>query len=373
MSMSIPGKVIVREFSLINNPNTADSTKTNIWAMIDGMSIYENIFQMNMWGVAKVLDSYNLYNTLPITNETWVLISLQDPTTGYTVQKHFKVFKVSNVIQETTKLQSYIIHFVSSEMYYSQYMRITKHVIGNIPKEVEAIHKKISTQPIEINEDSSKTNLYLPFMTANQAINLLVTNAKWNSTMPDYCYWETMDGFNCKSLSACMLQNPVHDFSTNVTFQNDPYADSPYGDFIKIDEFISKQAFDGINTLYSGYEGVSIYSYDPIKGLCSENKVGNIPLSRIYTFPDSTLDYVALSQRNQLLNSISNSYYYINVPGLLMRSAGDGANVTIYNGNNYNTKDITLSGRKLICGIVHVISIDSYNQHITLGDYTFGG
>ena len=49
------------------------------------------------------------------------------------------------------------------------------------------------------------------------------------------------------------------------------------------------------------------------------------------------------------------------------------ANVTIYNGNNMQEKDTTLSGKRMICGIVHIISNDEYQQNITLGDYYLGG
>ena len=369
MAAGIPGKIIVSEFSLINDFGTQDSTKTNIWPMVIGTSIYETVFRPFMWGIAKIRDSYNLYSTLPITNNTYLKIVLQDPTTGEIIRQIFRVYKVSDIQQESPKLQTYVIHFVSLEMYNSQYIRISKHILGNIPSEVESIHKKISNKSIEVTPDASKTNLYVPYMTAEQAINLLVNNAKWNSAIPDYCYWETFHNFNCKSLMKCMLENPIHDLSTNAKFSTNLSNGFGYDDFIKIDDLVVKQTYDGISSLYSGLDGSTIYSYDPISGQCTANAIGDSPLSRIYNFPDSSLDYKALSLRMQALRSISNSYYYVNVPGLLSRSTGDVTNVTIYNGNNLEVKDTTLSGKRLICGIVHVISADEYNQHITLGTY----
>lgn len=369
MSVGIPGKILVSEFSLINDLSTKDSTRNNIWPLVDGMSLYETVFRSNMWGIAKIRDSYNLYSTLPITNDTYLKITLQDTTTGEVVSGLYRVYKVSNIQQETVKLQTYIIHFVSIEMYTSQYVRISKHILGNIPSEIENIHKKISNKRIEITADTAKTDLYIPYMTAEQSINLLLSNAKWKSLVPDYCYWETLHGYNCKSLASCMLSNPIHDFSTNTKFSTKPYESFDYADFIKIDDIEVKQTYDGVNSLYSGYDGMTIYSYDPIKGECVANAIGDAPLSRIYNIPANSLDYKSLSIRMQTLRNISNTYYYINVPGLLSRSSGDVANVTIYNGNNLDIKDTTLSGKRLICGIVHVISSDEYNQHITLGDY----
>ena len=372
MSLNIPGKIVVNEFSLINNFGKSNSTKSNIWPMVSGMSIYESIFRSHMWGVAKIEDSYNMYSSFPITTDTYLKISLQDPTTGQQIRAMFRIYKVSNVEQSTPKMQTYLLHFVSNEMFNSQYLRVTKHVLGNIPSEVESIHKQISKKSIEITKDAAKTNIYLPYMTAEQSIKLLVDNAKWKARIPDYCYWETFRGYNCKSLSACLIENPVHDFSTNTNFDSNGYDGFNYNDFIKINDLAVDKVFDGIESLYQGYDGNTVYSYDPIAGQSTATSNGTSALSRIYNFPDCSLDYAALSTRMQILRSISQSYYSISVPGMLSRSAGDNANVTIYNGNNQGEKDTSLSGKRLICGIVHVISADEYTQHITLGDYYLG-
>ena len=372
MSSSIPGKISVISFSLINNFGTADEVRSEIWQLVKGATIYENIFSSCMFGIAQLYDSYNLYATLPITTDTYVQVCLQDPGTGQVVNSLFKVYKISNVKQDTIKLQTYIIHFVSVEMYNARRFRINKHITGSIPDAIESIHKTISSKTIEITKDSTKANIYIPFMSCHQAIDLLVENASWKGSVPDFCYWESFFNYNCKSLASCMLENPVHDFSTSETLSRSLYEDFSYDDFIKINDIKVKQTFDGLNTLYNGFDGATVFSYDPIKGVGYFDPIGSEPLSRAYVYSDRALDYPRLSKRIQLLRQITNTYYYISVPGLLSRSCGDVANVTVYNGNNMNVKDTTLSGKRLICGIAHVISNDQYNQHITLGDYYLG-
>ena len=365
----IPGKVIVRTFTLINNFGTSSPTKYDVWPIVEGMSIYEGIFDPAMHGIAKLKDSNNLYSTLPITRDTYVKIVLQDPTTGKAVTGLYKIYKVSDIEQETPKVQTYIIHFVSIEMFNMRKVRISKRVQGNLPGEIKTIHEQISTKPISITEDNTKANVFLPFLPANQALNLLLENAKWKATVPDYCYWETFNGYNCKSLMSCALENPIHDFTTNTPTSGDVYNTFNYDDFTKIYEIIGDQNFDSLNTLYKGFDGATIYSYNPLEGSCDITMIGEEPLSRVYTFSSDSLDYKSLSKRNQILQNITNTYYYIRTPGLLTRSSGDMANVRVFNGNNMNIQDTTFSGKRLICGIVHVISNDSYYQNITLGDY----
>ena len=74
-----PGKIVVKEFSLINDYGKASATKTDIWSIVDGMTIHENVFTPYLGGAAKITDSRNLYSTLPITTNTYVLITLVDP------------------------------------------------------------------------------------------------------------------------------------------------------------------------------------------------------------------------------------------------------------------------------------------------------
>lgn len=368
----IPGKINVRQFNIINNFGGSKASQSNIWNVVKGMTIYEGIFDTCMYGMAKIEDSNNLYSTLPITNDSYLKIVIENPTTGQKVQGLYRIYKVSDIHQESTKLQTYIIHFVSVELYNFKKVRISKHVKGDIPGAIQEIHSQVSTKPISVTKDAAKANIIIPYLNAGSAIQLLVENAKWKGTRSDYCYWETFRGYNCKSLAACMLENPIHDFSTSISTGNEIYNGFDYSDFIKITDMIGDQNYDGIHTLYGGAAGSTIYVYNPLEGSCDIKMIGEQPLSQIYSFSSDTLDYRALSARHQILSNIASGYYYIRVPGMLSRSAGDLANVTIYNGNNMNIKDITLSGRRLICGIAHVISMDEYYQNITLGDYYLG-
>lgn len=368
----IPGKIVVKEFAFINDYSTDRATRIDAWPLIEGMSLYENVFMHTMSGVAKVLDSYNLYSTLPITSNTYVKITLQDPTTGESVYGLYRIYKVSAIEQESPKVQTYMIHFASSELFLSRMVRVSKHVLGNIPTAARDIHNQISAKPINIDADATKTDLYIPFRPGLEAIDFLAKNAKWKATVPDYAYWETLHGFNFRSLSSCMIQNQEHDFATSTPMSGNIANTFNYSDYIKIDEIEVKQTFDEAEMLYDGYSGTTVYTYDPLAGLSYVHQLGADPLSYTKTISANFLDYESISKRAILFNQIRDSRYYIQVPGLLSRSAGDVANVTVYNGNNMNIKDTTLSGKRLILGIAHVISRDEYTQNITLGDYYLG-
>lgn len=373
MISGIPGKLSTVEFTLINNYGTSQEERNDIRSMVIGFALFENIFCPFMYGSAKIRDSYSLYSTMPISTDTYILIRLHDPMTGKQVSGMYKIYKISDFQAESQKLQTYIIQFVSAELFSSQRVRVNKHITGNVPTAVQEIHKLYSNKPIEIDKDAAKANLYLPMITAHKAIPFLLDTIKWKAATPDYCYWETFYGFRCKSISSCVLNGTVHDFSTNCQLARTQEDTFQYADFIKIDDLVAPQAFDSSYMIAAGYAGETVFTYNPLTFTTTFEPLGEEPLARLSVHSDNARDYISASKRAQILSRICETYYYINVPGLLTRSSGDMADVTIYNGNNMNVKDATFSGKRLICGIAHIINADEYKQNITLGDYTLGG
>lgn len=366
-----PGKIEVLEFQLINNYGTSSEFRADIHTSVETFTLYENVFFEYMFGVVKVLDANELYNTLPITTDTYVYIKLRCPLTGKTVKMMYKIYKISNVNQESPKLQSYIIQFVSVEMFNSMRKRISKCVKGDLIKEIEELHNSYSSKKLEYDSYKGKSELIIPFFTASDTIKFIVKNLKWKGIIPDYCYWENMFNFNCKSLSACSIYGAVHDIVSTEIYDAGNMNGFTFNDFSSISDIYQPQNFDSLQKLYSGYSGSTVFLYDPINGSENGETIGSEPLSKAFVYTDSNIDYISFSKRDQLLRDISEKYFYVRVPGLLERTSGDIANLNIRMGNTLNIKNIDHSGKKLICGIAHQFEGDTYFQHLTLSNYQY--
>lgn len=369
--MAAPGRIEVLEFVLINNYGSSAESRYEIYSSVETFSLYEHMFFEYMFGVAKIIDANELYNTLPITTNTYLYIKLKCPLTGRVVKSMFKIYKISDVKQESPKMQEYFIQFISVEMFNSMRSRISKVVNGDLTKEIEQLHKSYSNKPIEVDSEALRNKIIIPFMTPLNAIKLLVKNIKWKGIMPDYCYWENLYKFNCKSISSCGINGAVHDIMTTEVYHDDKYNSYSYADYSAISEIFQPQNFDSLQSLYNGYSGSTVFTYDPITATERYEPLGNEPFAKAYAFSDTSLDYISLSKRDQLLRSVSEKYFYVRVPGLLERTSGDIANLNIRMGNTLNIKNTENSGRKLICGITHQIQQSDYFQHLTLSNYQY--
>ena len=367
---AVPGQIIVEEFYLVNNTDTKKQKANMIWDLVSNLYIYENIFSENMYGVIQMYDSNNLYSNLPIDGNTYVVMKLKCPTTGKRVSGMFRVYKISDIKQTDNAVQTYNIHFVSTEMFNSRRMRVSGKVTKQLPNKILEFHKMFSQKRLEVSKDTYDTTLYFPNISPAEAIRLMVENMKWRNGIPDYCYWETFDSYYCKSLVQCLLDSPVHNIRTDYKMYYPATEDLGYADLIRISDILVKKNFNAIENLYNGYNGSLVFTHDPLTATTNVYSSGNEIYSNYYTFSAPCLDYNAISRRQQILKSIANTYYYVQVPGLLTRKSGDLADVSIQTKGAESYQNMDLSGRRLICGIVHCIDHrGKYNQNITLGNY----
>lgn len=368
---AIPGKINVKNLQLINGLNTTKEERFDIYPLTLGLNLYENIFSENMYGMARLSDTYSLYSNLPITKDTYVYITLKSPLTGREVSSIYKVYKVGDIRQESTKLQEYTIYFISVDAYNCQRLRITKHITGNGPSEIADIHKQFSQKTIHVDKDAMSLNLFIPHLRPKPAINLILNCLKFRGVTPDYCYWETLYSYNCRSLTNCYLTNPVYPLENSIKLNHNPIQGYTYQDIIQTTDLKVGTSFDALKGLYDGRDGSTVYTYDPLSGTGYINTYGEEPLSKAYIYSSRALDYDSFAKRQQILGSISNGYSYISAPGMLERSSGDMVDLKLRSGSSFGIVDQVRSGKKMICGIVHNIVNDDYYQHITLSDYNF--
>lgn len=370
MSTAIPGKIIVDAFYLINNKDNQKQIANDIWSLVDDLYIYENIFSENMYGVAKVTDSNDLYSNLPIDSTTHVIVKLKCPTTGKTVSSVFKIYKVTDIKQNDNSSQSYNLHFVSVEMFNCRKIRVSGKVTKNFSAKIQEFHNMFSNKMLTINNETSDTTLYFPNISPMEAIRMMVENMKWRGGVPDYTYWETFDSYYCKSLVNCLLDSPVHKIQTDYKMYYSATEDLGYNDMIRINDILVKSNFNAVENLYMGYDGSFVFTHNPLNNRTELYSSGSEPFSNYYTFSAPCFDYNAMTRRQQILKNLVNTYYYVKVPGLLTRKSGDLCDVYIQTRSTNSYKNQDLSGRRLICGIVHCIDRrGNYSQNITLGNY----
>lgn len=370
MAEAIPEKIIVEQFSIINNPGTKSQTVDDIWNLTAGLYIYENIFSENMYGWVRIIDANNLYSNLPINKDSYLVIKLRCPTTKKVVYGYYKVYQVANIKQEVESVQSYTIHFVSVEMFNCARMRVSGKILGDFSSKISEYHKMFSKKPLNIEKVAGRKTIYLPNISPAEAIKLLSENMKYKGTIPDYIYWETFDSYNCKSITECMLSSNIHNIQTDYTMYYPITESQGYNELIRIKNIMVKKDFNSLQNLYKGYDGGIVVEHDPLTGITNTTPVGEEYFSNYFTYSNTTFDYVSLYKRKQLFKSLANTYYYVTVPGLLTRRSGDICDVNIQTKGEKPLKNRNLSGHRLICGIAHCIdNLGNYQQNLTLGDY----
>ena len=229
----------------------------DIREMVSELSIYESVNSVSISCDILVSDSKNILESFPIQGYESIIINVS--TKGVVYKIPLILYKISNrVLQE--KSQVYIINCISPEAVLNESSRFSKRFKKQYPHDIvkDLLKNKLKT-PKKVDIDLSL--FHIDFVNPNWRIfdtlawlsRRTVPNANQNSC--GYLFYETLDGFNYKSIDNLLYQSPVN---PTTPFIYNPANTSSTPNKFRIVQLISPDYFDHLETLRFG--GLSHYT-----------------------------------------------------------------------------------------------------------------
>lgn len=234
---------------VISNTNNS----LDIKELISELSIYESVNSVSISAEIMVTDAKNILESFPIQGYETITITVS--TKGITYKIPLILYKISNRVFEE-KSQIYIIHCISAESILNESSRFSVRFKNKYPHDIvkSLLSEKLKTKKL-IDIDLSL--FHINFVNPNWRVFDLIA---WLSrrTVPDanqnscgYLFYETLNGFNYKSIDNLFYQS-----SSNV---NNPFIYAPantnnQANKFRIVKLISPDYFDHFETLrYGGF------------------------------------------------------------------------------------------------------------------------
>ena len=163
------GQVNIEQLKLVSSNNEV----VDLTEFLVELNIYEDIFSSHLYGDVLLTDSRNLIDDLNIHGEEFINVKLRTPSFDDkdTIEKTFRVFKISNrEIVRDTNTQNFVLHFVSSELFYDILLPLFIPFEGNITDVVGEIFTNyiatsrnfnIADSEKEIKENEKATDLVI--------------------------------------------------------------------------------------------------------------------------------------------------------------------------------------------------------------------
>ena len=423
----------VRLYPVLDVKNIAAGKKyLDVKELVQEITLYESVISTSLCCQLIIQDiGNNLIGELPLVGQERIEIIISTKYANYNL--NFYIHKIDGrVMQE--KNQVYVIHCVSKEALMNEYTRLRERVDG---KKAESFLKEkiklISTKPFEKNIDDTlyQFDMYVPnwrlFDTAIWMSRRAVPSKYKDSV--GYLFYETIDGFNFKSLDVLFNADTYPNKNTKYTFiQGNTSASGTEANNYRIMNYSSPKAFDIFEDLRNGafchnsiYVDINNRSYQNFITNASEywdnmahlNKSKPFPVvdkninnpdnllanptrliyrpTTISTFNWKQLDAEQIETKNNIDEVNKNfektiyRYYFleyskleISIPGDLKLRAGNVINISIpspkRDSSNKVIEDTRISGKYLVHSIKHtILNRTELRTTVTLTRDSFGG
>lgn len=229
--------------------------KLDIKQLVQEVTFYQSIISSSLYCQIVVSDiGENLIETIPLIGRERIQLTISTPAANYDL--NFYIHKIDGrVMQE--KNQAYVVHAVSKEALDNEFTRIRERVDG---KKAEAFLKEKVKLISDKKFDNVDATLY-PFDMYVPNWRIFDT-AIWmsrrsvpvkNKSSVGYLFYETVDGYNFKSLDTLFDADAYPNKNTKYTFiQGNTSASNSELNNYRIINYSSPKAFDIFDDLRNG-------------------------------------------------------------------------------------------------------------------------
>lgn len=383
------------------------------------ISLYDNMFMPVLSGHILLVDTNRLIDRINLKDDViQIHITKTADSEFASYKKSFRIYSITDRKNINNTSEAYVIHFVAEEFMQSDERRVTKNYETTYSSAAQKILKeylKVERNRLAKFEDSKGIRrINIPNLRPLEALEWCAKRALDSKNSPNFVFFANRAGYNFVPLSRLLTQNSI----LNINFSPKNLGDSD--EFFELSKARSVEVlsqFDSISKVRSGSDAGTFIGFDPItrtmgakfisgdetyKAMEHGNKKQN---TNVKVNPDGTSnktnynakqtlssnserrkfsDYIMkkdptsiskdetqekfLHQRQTILTNLMQRRLKIVMPGNFQLSSG--FNVTVdasgfsarVKGEDVNS-DLSLSGKYIITGVRHIISVRS---HVTV-------
>lgn len=381
---------------------------------MEQIDIFESIFEPKVSGTIVLRDGMNLIAALPLVGQEKLSIRWKSATLTDWVEKDFFVYKISDRAYFPNHSQQYSLSFVSNEHKRNSFLSVSQYYDGpfsEIVKNVLTSEDYINTKKtLNIEESKRSFRIVIPSWKPFALINWLATRSISNiSNSPTYMFWETLDGYNFRSMADIISKSPKQNYI--VEYQNVKAVadnDQQWKDMFRSTEFYSVSAsFDTIANIQEGMFSSELNTYDVVTRKMTTTTYdyarsfvdhphlyGNKLYAEVDRFDDKYVgkpaayrNFMVVTdqaqagvngffpeewrlQRQSYLRQLMTLPLTLTVPGDSSRRCGDVVEFTFPSSEPPREgrviEDKYLTGKYIVTEIHHIIKNDDYRMQLTL-------
>ena len=251
--------------------------KIDIKNIYGEINIFDTMFLSVMSGNIVINDAIGLSSKLLFDGSESLLITIKKDKDSdiLTFKKAFRIYKQTERQSSKPGLESYILHFTSDELMYSDQQRINQSYEANYSKIVERIlvdYLKVSENNLGGTYEFSSgiQKIVIPNLRPLEAIEWCAKRALDSKQSPNFMFFQNVAGFNFATLSTLLTQPAILD----VTYETkNVKGENPFGNMGGARSLEVVSMNDNIERTRSGVNAGKFIGFDPVTRTISTKNV----------------------------------------------------------------------------------------------------
>jgi len=268
------GQYIIEDLRLV----TTTGLEVNLITSVLGITIFEDISSMTVTGTIAIMDSVNLASHGPLLGQEYLHLKIRTPfvnkdesaTIDFS-KNAFLVHSISKRQKLTGGVQGFVLSFVSQELVKNQRLKVTQSLTdtwSNIVKKMLTDKKYLNTKKkIDLEPTAGVKKFVAPNV---RPLDIIVMGMKQAVSEfkgePTYLFYETLKGFNFRTLASLYNNAPQLDYITVVAGSN-PVGNKDYNVLNELRTVLSYEIVsnnDSIANYRAGMFGSKLITHDII-------------------------------------------------------------------------------------------------------------
>ena len=251
--------------------------KIDIKNIYGEINIFDTMFLSVTSGNIVINDAIGLSSKLLFDGSESLLITIKKDKDSdiLTFKKAFRIYKQTERQSSKPGLESYILHFTSDELMYSDQQRINQSYETNYSKIVERIlvdYLKVSENNLGGTYEFSSgiQKIVIPNLRPLEAIEWCAKRALDSKQSPNFMFFQNVAGFNFATLSTLLTQPAILD----VTYETkNVKGETPFGNMGGARSLEVVSMNDNIERTRSGVNAGKFIGFDPVTRTISTKNV----------------------------------------------------------------------------------------------------
>lgn len=228
------------------------------------LNIFDGLFVPSRSGNIMIRDATGMVENLLLNGNEFIKINIGKTKELWTIDKTFKIYKMTNRAKVNETSETFILHFVSEEYIYSEQQKINqacKGTYSGIAFDIMNEYLQIPEKQIgKIDTSIGQKEFIMPNLNPFDAINYCAKRSVDSNGAPNFMFFENMNGYNFCSLSTLVSEKPIFKLNFNVKNVGENLNDDVFG--VRKYEVISQ--FDYIKNTQSGVYSGKFIGFDPL-------------------------------------------------------------------------------------------------------------